>query len=149
MKFEIPASQRDLKITKTALALSGIADAETYEVFTTPNAVIVIDGQMTAKELFSAAASLRLLASDLLMQLAKSCDDVCESCDESCIERLLGGGIDASCYEYAAKFRPCGNEIMSNAYDMAEATYDELIARGFCLYDLFRHYIEGDIVYGK
>ena len=43
MKFEIPASQRDLKITKTALALSGIADAETYEVFTTPNAVVVID----------------------------------------------------------------------------------------------------------
>lgn len=147
MKFEIPASQRDLKITKTALALSGIADAETYKVFTTPNAVVVIDGQMTAKELFSAAASLRLLASDLLMQLAESCDDVCENCDESCIERLLGGGIDASCYEYAAKFRPCGNEIMSNAYDMAEATYDELIARGFCLYDLFRHYIEGDIVY--
>ena len=72
-----------------------------------------------------------------------------ESCDESCIERLLSGGIDASCYEYAAKFRPCGNEIMSNAYDMAEATYDELIARGFCLYDLFRHYIEGDIIYGK
>lgn len=149
MKFEIPASQRDLKITKTALALSGIADAETYEVFTTPNAVVVIDGQMTAKELFSAAASLRMLASDLLMQLAESCDDVCENCDESCIERLLGGGIDASCYEYAAKFRPCGKEIMSNAYDMAEATYDELIARGFCLYDLFRHYIEGDIVYGK
>ena len=106
MKFEIPASQKDLKITKTVLALSGIADAETYEVFTTPNAVVVIDGQMTAKELFSAAASLRLLASDLLMQLAESCDDMCESCDESCIERLLGGGIDASCYEYAAKFRP-------------------------------------------
>ena len=78
MKFEIPASQRNLKITKTALALSGIADTETYEVFTTPNAVVVIDGQMTAKELFSAAASLRLLASDLLMQLAKSCDDVCD-----------------------------------------------------------------------
>lgn len=38
---------------------------------------------------------------------------------------------------------------MSNAYDMAEATYDELIARGFCLYDLFRHYIEGDIVYWR
>ena len=83
MKFEIPASQRDLKITKTALALSGIADAETYEVFTTPNAVVVIDGQMTAKELFSAAASLRMLASDLLMQLAESCDDVCENCDEN------------------------------------------------------------------
>ena len=37
MKFEIPANQRDLRITKTVLALSGLADAETYEVFTTPN----------------------------------------------------------------------------------------------------------------
>ena len=77
MKFEIPASQRDLKITKTALALSGIADAETYEVFTTPNAVVVIDGQMTEKNSFR-SRSLRMLASDLLMQLAESCDDVCE-----------------------------------------------------------------------
>ena len=65
------------------------------------------------------------------------------NCDESCIERLLGGGIDASCYGYAQSLDLPGNEIMSNAYDMAEATYDELIARGFCLYDLFRHYSIG------
>ena len=40
---------------------------------------------------------------------------------------------------------------MSNAYDMAEATYDELnsFVDWLRLYDLFRHYIEGDIVYGK
>ena len=32
MKFEIPASQRDLKITKTALALSGIADIAVHKL---------------------------------------------------------------------------------------------------------------------
>ena len=36
-----------------------IVGAETYEVFTTSYAVVDIDGQMTEKELFSAAVSLR------------------------------------------------------------------------------------------
>lgn len=149
MEFELMKNERGVAITNAALAMSSIVNAGQYGMFTLPNAVVVMAKHMTAKELFAATVSLRLLAGELLMQLAKSCRDICEDCDNSCIEDMLANGVEASCMEYATKFKPFGNTATANAHDIVEAVYDEFIARGYCVRALFEHYVNEDIVYGK
>lgn len=149
MKFELIKNERGVVITNAALALSSIVNAGQYEMFTAPNALVVTAKRMTAKELFAAIVSLRLLAGEMLMELAESCKDLCAECDDNCIEAMLANGVDTSCMEYASKFKPFGVTQAANAHNIVEATYDEFIARGYCVRSLFEHYVNGDIVYGK
>lgn len=149
MKFELFASDKSLKISRAALALSGMSDCDRYELFTAPESIILLRKTMTAEQLATAIVSLRMAADDLMTELIKASPDVCDNCDCSCLKELLNGGDDEICRNISLRYKPCGDDTVDCAYDTAGAALDMFAVNGGCMVELLKHFTEGDVVYGE
>lgn len=149
MKFELFASDKSLKISRAALALSGMSNCNRYELFTAPESIILLRKTMTAEQLATAIVSLRMAADDLMTELIKASPDVCDDCDCTCLKGLLNGGDDEICRNISQRFKPCGDDAVDCAYDTASATLDMFAVNGGCMVELLKHFTEGDVVYGE
>jgi bifunctional DNA-binding transcriptional regulator/antitoxin component of YhaV-PrlF toxin-antitoxin module len=157
----------DLTIPAAILEATGIEEVGIAEVKVFDSSFTVLKGRMTAMELIRTIKELSALASDLTVQLAKSCGR-CHDCDECSAEGYDGDDeritlpdylLDEAGISKDAKLGAIVNED-DNTVTIGEAEYDYdlsdvpgdildiLIASDVCIAELEKHLILEDFVYG-
>lgn len=83
MKFTLDIGKKGLRVRKEILDASGFQKEDALDVHGLDHAVVVLEEAMTAEEMVRTIHSLKDLASDLLVHLAKVCGP-CERCEGGC-----------------------------------------------------------------
>ncbi|WP_204789763.1 hypothetical protein [Oscillibacter sp. CU971] len=83
MKFTLDIGKKGLRIRKEILDASGFQKENALDIHGLDHAVVILEEKMTAEEMVRAIHSLKDLASDLLVHLAKVCGP-CEHCETPC-----------------------------------------------------------------
>ena len=83
MKFTLDIGKKGLRVRKEILDASGFQKEDALDVHGLDHAVVVLEEAMTAEEMVRTIHSLKDLASDLLVHLAKVCGP-CEHCETPC-----------------------------------------------------------------
>ncbi len=83
MKFTLDIGKKGLRVRKEILDASGFQRETALDVHGLDHAVVILEEKMTAEEMVRAIHSLKDLASDLLVHLAKVCGP-CEHCESPC-----------------------------------------------------------------
>ena len=83
MKFTRDIGKKGLRVRKEILDASGFQKEDALDVHGLDHAVVVLEEAMTAEEMVRTIHSLKDLASDLLVHLAKVCGP-CEHCETPC-----------------------------------------------------------------
>lgn len=83
MKLTLEITKKGLRVRKEILNASGFHREAALDVHGMEQAIVVLKREMTAMELVNAIHSLKDLASDLLVHLAKVCGP-CENCKDGC-----------------------------------------------------------------
>lgn len=97
MKFTLESGKKGLRIRREILNASGFQHEEALDVHGMDHTIVILEEKMTAGELVRSIHSLKNLASDLLVHLAKVCGP-CERCEtpcpctlaEDCIQPIFG-----------------------------------------------------------
>jgi len=157
----------DLTIPAAILEATNIDDAGVADVMVFGSSFTVLKGRMTTMELIHTIQELSALASDLTVQLAKSCGRCrdCETCGaegyDADSERITLPDflLDEAGIPKDAKLGAIVNEE-DNTVTIGEADYDYdlsdvpggildvLIASGICIAELEKHLVLEDFVYG-
>ena len=157
----------DLTIPAAILEATDIDDVGVADVMVFGSSFTVLKGRMTAMELIHTIKELSALASDLTVQLAKSCGRCrdCETCSaegyDADSERITLPDflLDEAGIPKDAKLGAIVNEE-DNTVTIGEADYDYglsdvpgdildvLIASGVCIAELEKHLVLEDFVYG-
>jgi len=83
MRFALDIGKKGLRVRKDTLDASGFQRENTLDVHGLDHAVVALEKEMTAEEMVRTIHSLKDLASDLLVHLAKVCGP-CEHCENPC-----------------------------------------------------------------
>lgn len=83
MKLTLGIAKKGLRVRKELLNASGFQGEAALDVHGREQAIVVMKKEMTAMELVNTIQSLKDLASDLLVHLAKVCGP-CEHCEGGC-----------------------------------------------------------------
>ena len=83
MQFTLEIGKKGLRVRREILNASGFQREEALDVHGKEQAIVIMKKEMTAMELVNTIQSLKDLASDLLIHLAKVCGP-CEHCEGSC-----------------------------------------------------------------
>ena len=83
MKFTLETGKKGLRIRREILNASGFQHEEALDVHGMDHTIVILEEKMTAGELVRSIHSLKNLASDLLVHLAKVCGP-CERCEAPC-----------------------------------------------------------------
>lgn len=83
MQFTLEIGKKGLRVRREILNASGFQHDEALDVRSMEQTVVVMKKEMTAMELVNTIRSLKDLASDLLIHLAKVCGP-CEHCEGGC-----------------------------------------------------------------
>ena len=155
-----------VKLPASLLAMSGLADAGSYEFKIGKGVLAVLNARMTAMELIQAAHSLEQIAEMLQAHLFEICGE-CGECDHCVYDGPSAGDVklsDELCahagLNEGAKLqvqvdRENHRVIISDAGyrhdldDVPEEVLDRYICEGAALCDLDQHLRLGDIIYGN
>ena len=83
MQFTLEIGRKGLRVRREILNASGFQRAEALDIHGKEQAIVIMKKEMTAMELLNTIQSLKDLASDLLIHLAKVCGP-CERCEGGC-----------------------------------------------------------------
>lgn len=124
MKFQKENTQKGVLIPASALKISCL-DREELELHTLEGAAVLLNRDMTASELITAAQSLQALSEELLIHLYNACGKCC-GCEE-CPDRT---------------------DRDSPLDDLPEELLHAFTEAGICMDLLEKHLLLEDIVYG-
>jgi hypothetical protein len=118
MKFVKEVTVSGAFIPKSAMILSGLDEADSLELHTLDDAVVLLKDSMTADEMLSAIESLNELTSGLITHLVNACG-LCPGCTPTCED---DDDLPSDLTDVLARCGACMNKL------------DELLASGEIIY---------------
>ncbi len=162
MKFTLDIGKKGLRVRKEILDASGFQKEDALDVHGLDHAVVILEEKMTAEEMVRTIHSLKDLASDLLVHLAKVCGP-CEHCENPCpctreeepvqvpeelLERAsIPKGAKLDVFAENGKITVCATDA-PDLRDVPPEMLDLLRQSGVCLDALEELMIEEAVIYG-